>query len=422
MAGHASWRLQLSDVLFVHNNFPAQFGFIAQKLRSDGHRCAAIASETGRALDGIQIEKWATKRGTTEGILPSAVRIEADLIRGGAAALAALKLKAEGFDPALIIGHPGWGETTYMREIFPNAKQIAYAEFYYRSVGGDVGFDPEFSPPNPDAPYMLYAKNAGMTMAFSEAAAIVSPTPFQASLLPEVFRSRARIIHEGVDTAAIKPHSNPKVTLANGKVIDGSRPLITFINRRFEPLRGFHIFVRALPKFMAAVPDADVVIIGADERGGYGKPAEGKLTWGQQLFGEVADKLDRSRVHFVGRVPNPLMIEALSLSSAHVYYTYPFVLSWSLLEAMATECLILGSDTPPVRDAITDGVDGILNDFFDIEALSDAMIAACKTPEKFKAMRKAARQTILQRYDRATICEPAWLKLVEPMLSPASRH
>jgi glycosyltransferase involved in cell wall biosynthesis len=406
----------MSDVLFVHNNFPAQFGFIAEKLHSEGHRVAAIGSETARAFEGLTLEKWSTKKGTTEGILPAAVRAEADLIRGMAAAQAAIKLRDSGFDPALIIGHPGWGETTYMREIFPAAKQIAYAEYYYRSRGGDVGFDPEFSPAREKDPHELYAKNAGMAMAFAEADAIVSPTPFQASLLPEVFRQRTHIIHEGVDTSVIKPHKKPKLTMGNGKVIDGSRPLVTLINRRFEPLRGFHIFMRALPKLMAAVPNVDVIIIGADEEGGYGKPSEKGTTWGQRLFAEVQDRVDRSRIHFVGRVPHPLMIETLTLSSAHVYYTYPFVMSWSLLEAMATECLVLASDTPPVRDAITNGEDGILNDFFDVEALSDAMIAACKFPAKFKKLRKQARKTVLERWDRETIHQPAWLKLVEPML------
>lgn len=405
----------MSDVLFVHNNFPGQFGFIAQRLRADGHRCAAIASETGRALEGIELVKWSANRGTTGGILPSAVRIEADLIRGGAAAEAALALKARGFGPKLIIGHPGWGETTYMREVFPEARQIVYAEYYYRSEGGDVGFDPEFSP-DTESPHLLYAKNAGMTLAFGEAEAIVAPTPFQRSLLPGIFRERTQVIHEGIDTALVQRHSTPKLTTASGKVIDGSRPLITFINRRFEPLRGFHIFMRALPKFMAAVPDADVVVIGADEAGGYGRPATGGKTWGQLLFAEVADRLDRSRIHFVGRIPHPLMIEALSLSTAHVYYTYPFVLSWSLLEAMAAESFVIGSDTAPVRDAITDGKDGLLLDFFDVDALSNALIEACRDPQKFAPMRKAARQTILARYDRATIGEPAWLRLVTPML------
>jgi len=408
----------MADVLFIHNNFPAQFGFIARKLQSEGHRCVAIASRTGTKLDNIDLVRWQTRRGSTPKILPAAVRIEADLIRGGAAAKAGVFLREKGFDPSLIIGHPGWGETTYMREIFPRARQIAYAEYYYRSQGGDVGFDPEFSPPKKDEPYSLYAKNAGMTMAFAEADAIVAPTPFQMSLLPQVFRSRARVIHEGVDTLYVKRHPNPVLKLGNGKTLDGKKPIVTLINRRFEPLRGFHIFVRALPKLMAEVPDVEVVVIGADEPGGYGTPATGQKTWGNQLFGEVAGKLDRSRVHFVGRVPHEVMLEALMLSWAHVYYTYPFVLSWSLLEAMALECLIIGSDTGPLRDAIANGKNGILLDFFDVDALSNALISACRTPKKYSRLRTAARKTVVERFDRATICEPAWLDLVRPMLGP----
>src|SRR3569623_394199 len=183
--------MPMRDVLFVHNNFPGQFGFIAQKLSADGHRCAAIASHTGQKLDGIELVQWRTRKATTSGILPAAVRIEADLIRGGAAAKAALHLRNRGFDPALIIGHPGWGETTYMREIFPRVWLVAYAEYYYRSEGGDVGFDPEFSPAKAEDPHTLYAKNAGMTLAFAEAEAIVTPTDFQRSLLPAIFRERA---------------------------------------------------------------------------------------------------------------------------------------------------------------------------------------------------------------------------------------
>jgi glycosyltransferase involved in cell wall biosynthesis len=409
----------MSDVLFVHNNFPAQFGFIAQKLKSEGHRCAAIGSKTATKLDGIDLVRWQTRKATTPNVLPEVVRPEADLIRGGAAARAALYLRERGFDPRLIIGHPGWGETTYMREIFPRARQIAYAEYYYRSVGGDVGFDPEFSPPKKVDPHTLYAKNAGMTLAFAEADAIVAPTQWQQSLLPEAFRSRTRVIHEGVDTAYVKRSAKPSLKLGENRLLDGSKPIVTLINRRFEPLRGFHIFVRALPKLLEAVPEAEVVIIGADEPGGYGKPAEGKQTWGNRLFGEVAGKVDRKRIHFVGRVPHQVMLETLSMSWAHVYYTYPFVLSWSALEAMACECLLIGSDTGPVRDAVTNGKDGILLDFFDVDALSDALIDACRNPKKYASMRRAARKTVIRRFDRATICEPAWLDLVHPLLESA---
>jgi glycosyltransferase involved in cell wall biosynthesis len=409
----------MSDVLFVHNNFPAQFGFIANALKERGHHCAAIASESGRQLDGIDLLRWTTKRGTTPNLLPAAVRIEADLIRGGAAAEAALKLARSGFDPAVIIGHPGWGETIYLREIFPRARQVLYAEYYYRSQGGDVGFDPEFSPSQVESPHTLCAKNAGMALAFAEAEAIIAPTSFQKSRLPLLFQSHTRIIHEGVDTDFVKPRKNPKMTIANGKVLDGSKPVVTLINRRFEPLRGFHIFMRSLPRLMKAIPEVEIVVIGTDAPGGYGTPAKGEQTWGHRLFSEVSGKVDGNRIHFVGRLPYEHMIEALSLSTAHVFYTYPFVLCWSLLEAMASECLIVASDTAPVRDAVTDRHDGILLDFFDVDALSDALIAACREPARFAPLRRAARHTIMSRFDRATICQPAWLDLVMPMLEAA---
>lgn len=406
----------MSDVLFVHNNFPAQFGAVADALAKAGHRCVAIASRTGRAIDGVRLVSWNTGRGSTKDILREATRIEADLIRGRAAAEQAVKLRDEGFDPAIIIGHPGWGETTYLREIFPKARQIVYAEYYYRLKGGDVGFDPEFEDPSVDAPYLLYAKNAGMALAFSEAAAIVTPTPFQKSLLPEMFQARAEVIHEGIDTDAIAPRDNVELKLGSGLVLNRSMPIITFINRRFEPLRGCHIFMRALPRLMTEIPDARVLLIGADEPGGYGKPAEQGQVWGQKFLSEVAGKVDRSRLHFTGRVPHDIMLSALAVSSAHVYYTYPFVLSWSMLEAMASGCLVLGSDTAPVRDAITDGVNGRLNDFFDVDALSTAMIEACRDNSRFDALRLNARRTIIERYDQKRLCLPDWLKLIDRLL------
>lgn len=408
-----------SDILFIHNNFPAQFGFVAEALRKLGHHCVAIASKTGQKMEGIDLWRWDSRRGTTPNLLPAAIRIEADLIRAAGAAEAALKLKATGFEPDLIIGHPGWGETSYMREIFPAARQILYAEYYYRTEGGDVGFDPEFSPPIANSPHALYAKNAGMALAFAEAAAIVAPTAFQMSRLPPLFQAHARIIHEGVDTAQVARRPKAKLAVGNGKVLDGSKPVVTLINRRMEPLRGYHIFMRALPRLMEAVPDAEIVVIGADEAGGYGKPPEAGKTWGSTIFAEVRDRLDRARVHFIGRVPHETMLDALSISSAHVYYTYPFVMSWSLLEAMACECLVIGSDTPPVRDAISNGQNGILLDFFDVDALADALIAACREPARFAPLRRAARQTIVSRFDRAGICEPQWLDLVATLLGAA---
>ncbi|HEX2137700.1 MAG TPA: glycosyltransferase [Microvirga sp.] len=405
------------DVLFVHTNFPGQFGFIAQALKDRGWRCAAIASQTGRALGGIPLLRWQTPRGSTSGIFPPAARAENNLIRGRAAAECALALQRQGFDPDLIIGHPGWGETLLLKEIFPRARQILYGEFYFRTRGVDVGFDPEFGQPSIEERFRIYAKNATIALAFAEADRIVCPTPFQASLLPKAFRSRTILIHEGVDTDRVRPGPTATLTLDDGRVLDRSVPVITFINRQFEPLRGFHIFMRALPRVLAELPDAHAVLIGADEPARYGMAAPNGATWKGHLLPEVAGRLDMSRVHFTGRVPYDRMLAALSISAAHVYYTYPFVLSWSLLEAMACECLVIGSDTAPVRDAVEHDVNGLLLDFFDVDALAQALVAACRQPDRFSPLRKAARRTILDGFDRKRQCEPAWLRLVDDVLS-----
>jgi glycosyltransferase involved in cell wall biosynthesis len=257
----------------------------------------------------------------------------------------------------------------------------------------------------------VHAKNATMAMAFGEADRIVAPTPFQAGLLPVAFRSRTAIIHEGVDTDLVRPAPNARLTVA-GRVLDRSKPIITFINRRFEPLRGYHVFMRALPRVLAQVPDAEILLIGSEQPGGYGLPPPKGATWKQLFLDEVKDSLDPSRVHFTGPLPHGEMLAALSLSTAHVYYTYPFVLSWSLLEAMASECLVIASDTAPVRDAIRSGENGLLLDFFDHDALAEALVEACRSPERFAPLRKAARETVIADFNRAR-CSAAWVDLLE---------
>ena len=224
------------------------------------------------------------------------------------------------------------------------------------------------------------------------------------------------VLHEGVDLGAARKRSNAVFTTPSGLKLDGSTPVITFINRNFERLRGFHIFMRALPAFLAAVPEAQVILIGADSDSGYGGKLAHGQTWRQKMEAELGGPLDPARVHFVGRVPHSQMIDALSISWAHVYYTYPFVLSWSLVEAMGCECLILASDTAPVRDAVTHNLEGILNDFFDVPALTEAMIAACRQPEAFTDLRRQARQTALARFDRETVGVPGWMQLIDEAL------
>ena len=404
----------MAGVLFVHNNFPAQFADLAATLVQRGAPCFAIGYQHAPGAPGVNLVRYRLPRGSGQDVFPLAVRAEADLLRGRYALEAARWLRNQGHVPQVIVGHPGWGETSLLKHVFPEAKQVLLSEFYYHGRNSDIDFDPEFSTGDEEALIRGMAKNAVMAMALAEADAIVAPTEFQASRLPPAFRDRTRVIHEGVDVEAIRPGPAEPFPLDDGRVLRPGAPVITHVNNQMEPMRGLHVFARALPRLLAEVPDAQVVIIGEEKTRGYGAEAPGGLTWKQAIFQPLEASLDMSRIHFLGRVPHARMLAALRLSTAHVYYTYPFVLSWSLVEAMAAGCYVIGSDTPPLRDAISDGVNGRLLPFFDVAALSEALIAACRSPEASRRLRLAARETAVAGFSRAKGRE-AWLALLQEL-------
>lgn len=399
-------------VLFIHNNFPGQFRDLAQTLVARGVPCVAIGQSHAGSVEGVRVARYTLPRGTTPGIYDLAVRAEADLIRARCAYDAARALKLEGWDPAVIVAHPGWGEPVLLHEVFPQARQVAFAEFFYHGRGYDVGFDTEFLETDETSVLRAEAKNAVMSLAYARADAIVAPTEFQAGALPRSFRERAQVIHEGVDVEAIRPAPPEPFVLDGGRVIAPGTPVVTHVNNNMEPLRGLHIFARSLPRLLAEVPEAQAIVIGDPGRRAYGGNAPDGATWKDVCFRGV--DYDPARVHFLGRTPHPRMLAALRLGAAHVYYTYPFVLSWSLVEAMASGCHVVASDTGPPRDAIEDGVNGRLLPFFDVAALSQALIDACRNPQASAPLRAAARATAVEKFSRA-MGQEAWLSLLRDL-------
>jgi glycosyltransferase involved in cell wall biosynthesis len=405
----------MPNALFFHNGSPGRFDFIARALVERGWVSKLINGPKGRDIEGVETSRWTPPAGTPEGARSPLQRIESEIVYGCCAAEAAQALRDSGFTPDVIIGHPGWGEMLFLRDIFPDVRQIQIAEYFYHARGADVGFDPEFSSPmTVQKVAATESKNFTMAASYAHADCLVAPTPFQASLLPLALRPRARILHEGIDTAVAKRRP-ASLSFASGVTIDGSAPLITFINRHFEPMRGVHIFMRALPAVLEEVPDARVIMIGSDAPEGYGPPPPKGETWLKRFKTELGSRIDYSRVHTPGQVGYETLLDVLSLSSAHVYWTYPFVLSWSLLDAMSCEALVVASDTAPVRDVVRHGENGLMVDFFDVGGLSRSLIEACREPQRFQPLRKAARDTVVSQYDRASINLPAWLALIDEM-------
>jgi len=408
-------------VLFVHQNFPGQFLYLAPALKARGHDCRALTDAKNQREASVPILRYRHEAAVLDGAATRLGRNFTQMTdRGVTAARACLQLRNKhGYTPDVIFGHSGWGETLFLKEVWPTAKLIVYAEFYYRGVDRDVGFDPEFSREGFDPVMTAQARAAHLGQSLLHADAALAPTKWQASTYPPALQPMIKVIFDGVNTATMVPNPQASITLPDGPTLRWGDEVLTFVNRNLEPYRGYHSFMRALPDVMAARPQAQVVIVGGDDVS-YGAAAPKGQTWKQIFLDEVRGRLDMSRVHFIGKVPYPQFVALMQISRAHAYLTYPFVLSWSMLEAMSAGAYVIGSRSAPVEELITDGVNGKLVDFFDIKGWSAALIEALAEPERFMSLRAAARQTILDNYDLHSICMPRMVDYVESFGPPAA--
>lgn len=398
-------------ILFVHQNFPGQFLHLAPELAARGHEVMALTDEGNRRPSRVPVLRYRKPAaGKAEGL----ARSYADAVeRGASVARAAVQARRDrAYVPDVVFGHGGWGETLFLREVWPEARHLTYAEFYYHSQGLDADFDPEFQAPDIGRRMRTTARKAHLLMALAEADAAVSPTAWQASTFPADMRGRIRVIHDGVDTDRVAPDSGATLTLPGGRVLRAGDEVVSFVNRNLEPYRGYHIFMRALPEVLSARPQAEVVIIGGDGVSYGPAPGNGR-NWKDIFLDEVKDRIDPSRVHFLGHVPYRDFVALMQVARVHAYLTYPFVLSWSLLEAMSAGGLVIGSRTPPVEEVIRDGENGQLVDFFDVKGWSRALIGALEDPLAAVPQREAARRTIVAGYDLRRVCLPRLIEFVE---------
>lgn len=415
------------EVLFMHQNFPGQYRSLAPELNKlSNYNIRSLSLKDAGAIDGIPHDVYKIKNGTTPNIHRLAQEFEAKVVRGEAAALKCFELKRQGYNPDIIIAHPGWGEALFIKDVWPNVKTLSFFEFYYNITNSDIDFDNTLEDGlQPEGGFnlnsKLMARNQPGLMSLLESDEVVSPTKFQANTAPKLFRNKIKIIHDGVDTKLLKKKKDAFVELSkSSKPQDKIRltkkdKILTFVNRNLEPYRGYHIFMRALPEIIERHPDAHILIVGSDGTS-YGANAPEGTTHKEIYFNKVKDSLKGANIHFVGRVSYNTLTAMFSVSTAHVYFTYPFVLSWSMLEAMSLESLIIGSKTEPVTEVIKHRKNGLLVDFHDHNQLAKTVSEVLDNPSDYNSMRKNARDTIVKNYDLSTICLPQHLKLIESLI------
>lgn len=408
-------------LLFVHQNFPGQFKHLAPALAArPGHRVVAL-SLTARAAGvwhGVQVQPYRVQARNAPGLMPWLQDFETKLLRGEACLRAALALKQNGFAPDVIVAHPGWGESLFLKQVWPQARLGLYAEFYYQASGADVGFDPEFPDPDPVASACrLQLKNLNHHAQAHLADAALSPTHWQAATFPEDYRRKITVAHDGIDTDALCPDPAVRFELPGGTTLSRADEVVTFVARQLEPYRGYHVFMRALPALLRQRPQAQVLIVGGDGVA-YGARRSDGRSWKQALIDEVRPAMadaDWARVQFLGSLARERFTALLQLSRVHVYLSYPFVLSWSLLEAMSVGACVLAGDTAPVREAITDRETGRLVDFFDGDGLVQGVCELLDDPAQRERLGAAARLCVQQRYDLRRVCLPQQLAWVQSL-------
>ncbi len=401
-------------ILLIHQNFPGQFRRIGHVwAQQPGWDVVGMGRRTAPGMASVRWIPYDLSREPAKQQHPYLRQMEGAVLHGQATARVMLNLKQKGYRPDAILAHPGWGETLYVRDIFPDARLIHFCEWYYGTADSDTSFDPEF-PTTFDTLAKLRTWNALHNLNLEHCDAGVSPTHWQRSRHPEIYLPKINLAHEGIDTDLLQPDPHAQFTLPNGQVLKAGDPVITYVARNLEPYRGFHVFMRTLHRVQQAHPRCQTIIVGGDDVS-YGQKPSDAPNWREKMLREVP--LDATRTHFLGKLPYDQYRRVLQVSAAHVYLTYPFVLSWSMLEAMASGCVVIGSRTGPVEEVLVDRENGLLVDFFNQAEMADRIVEALENPEGMRPLRQAAQRCVRERYSLAE-GERQFRQLLKPAAAP----
>ncbi|MBD1915363.1 MULTISPECIES: glycosyltransferase family 4 protein [Cyanophyceae] len=386
-------------ILFLHPNFPAQFRHLATALaKNPNHEVVFGTMRQDGSLPGVRKAYYQPTRQAGADAHRYVRSLESAVLQGQAVYRMAQELKADGFYPHVVYAHSGWGPGLFIKDIFPKAKYVGYFEWFYHAHGSDADFDPADSL-TADDEARIRIKNAPILLDLAACDAGVTPTQWQYQQFPPELQSKLTVIHDGIDTEYFRLKPGAKLVLPTlGLDLSHVNEVITYVARGMEPYRGFPQFMETVARLQQRRPHCHTVIVGED-RVAYGKSLPDGRTYKQKALEEL--DLDLSRIHFTGLLPYAQYRQVLQASSVHVYLTRPFVLSWSLLEVMATGCAVVASRTAPAEEVITDGTQGLLADFFSPEDIAAQVETILDCPDRAESMRAQARETVLARFDLA---------------------
>ncbi|MDD3435827.1 MAG: glycosyltransferase [Candidatus Gastranaerophilales bacterium] len=380
------------NILFLHRTFPGQFQHIAPELAKNPQNVVIfMTAETRIEVPRINKLVYATKP-IPQNVHPYLGDYEEALGHAQAAADIAIAMKNKGIKPDIIYGH-SWGSTMFMKDIFPDVPLLCYFEWFGRAEGSAIGFDGNI--PNLEYREKIRCNNAQLLLDLSSCDAGITPTYWQREQFPKEFHHKIKVLHDGVDTNFCVPNNQAKFVIQDKNLtLTAQDEVITYGARGMEPFRGFPQFMEATEKLLKKRPNAHVVIAG-DDRAYYGEPLK-EGTYKELMLKKL--NLDMNKVHFVGVLTLREYINLLQVSSAHVYLTYPYILSWSILNAMSAECCVIASNTAPVLEIMEDNYNGLFVDFFNVDELVDKIEYALDNQKELQSIRKNARQTVLDKY------------------------
>ncbi len=410
-------------LLFVHQNMPGQYREMIQWLAAQGgHELVFLTQRKDPPnIPGVTTIRYRPHHVPAKDAYGLSKVWEEATGAGFGAAMAARRLeREEGFKPDIVLGHTGWGELLFFKQIWPDVPILGFFECFYLTEGGPVGFDPQDQVTD-HTPFLLHARNAVPFANIQIVDQGTTPTLWQRDTFPASFHDRMYVCHDGIRTDQLLHNRKAKLGLGRlGRDLTRDDEIFTYIARNMEHTRGFHIFMRALPEIQKHRPNARVLILGGNDAS-YGKKSGHHGGLRGEMEEEVGHLIDWDRVHFLGHVPYSRFCDVINLSRCHIYLTMPFVLSWSLLEAMSMQATVVASDVPPVREAVTHGETGLLVDFFDHKALADQVIDVLANPRAHAHLGPAARASVVDRYDFLTRCLPEHIRQINALV-PSSRR